>query len=67
MSEKTFYDGIVCTLAALNAHHLDSVYDDVLASCGDIDEIIKSAKKAGAMRWSGLDRYVREQKRKARE
>lgn len=53
-----FLRGATAVLAAMAIHEQDSMYDECVRSIG-ADDLIRQARRDGAMRWSGLDKYVK--------
>jgi hypothetical protein len=54
-----WYRGFTVALVALAPYEEDTIFDDVVENCGDVEALIDRARKDGAMRWSGLSGYVR--------
>ena len=57
--KKTWLWGYICALASLHEFGEDTIFDHVVDSSGEAEALIKQARRAGAMRWSGLSGYVR--------
>jgi len=56
--KQAWYRGFIAALAPLAPFEEDTIYDEVVNTV-DEAELIQQARKDGAMRWSGLSRYVR--------
>jgi hypothetical protein len=61
MTNDEFYRGAICALAALAPFGEDTIYDDVVNTF-DETELIRIARNDGAMKWSGLSKYLRRKK-----
>ena len=59
MTDREWYRGFTVALSVLAAYGEDTIFDDVVDNSGNVEALIKRARKDGAMRWSGLSGYVR--------
>ena len=57
--DRSWLCGYICALVALAPYGDDTIFDDVVEGSGDVNALIKRARRDGAMRWSGLSGYVR--------
>ena len=64
MSDQDFYLGVIAALAAMEPHEQDTIYDEIVNTM-DVSELLKTARKHGHMRWSGLSRYLRRNEEEA--
>lgn len=55
---RAWLRGVTAALAPLAQFGEDTIYDEVVSSVGS-EDVIQQARRDGAMRWSGLSRYVR--------
>ncbi len=62
-----WYRGFTVALAVLCGYGEDTIFDDVVENSGDVEALIKQARKDGAMRWSGLSGYVRRRRLSLRD
>lgn len=59
-----FYDGVIAALGALRGMESPaSVHYHEVARTFDLDELCDRARRTGNMRWAGLDKYMRYQKK----
>ena len=58
--------GYTAALASFSQWGEDTIYDEAVEASGEPDELIRQARKDGAMRWSGLSGYVKRQKENGR-
>lgn len=56
-----FYAGVLSALTIVSAAGQDTCRDEIIAATGE-DDLIRVARKTGAMRWSGMSRWLKEQK-----
>lgn len=53
---QSFYAGVLSALAIVAAHDERTLFDEIVDATGEI-ELVKRARRDGAMRWSGLSKY----------
>ena len=51
-----FFSGILCALAIVSLADYETLYDEIVSSAG-AENLVKTARKKGLMRWSGLTKY----------
>jgi uncharacterized protein (DUF2384 family) len=56
MHKPSFYAGVIAALAVVAEHDEETLFDEIIASVDEI-ALVRAARKAGAMRWSGLSKY----------
>lgn len=54
--DNNFYSGILAALAVVALHDAETIFREIVATANEA-ELIRVARKDGAMRWSGLSRY----------
>ncbi|MBC8485727.1 MAG: hypothetical protein H8D45_06770 [Bacteroidetes bacterium] len=52
----SFYAGVLSALAVVVIFDEQTIFDEIVKEVGE-DELVKTARKDGAMRWSGLSKY----------
>lgn len=60
--QREWIRGYTCALVALAPWGEDTIFDEVVESSGEVEALIKQARRDGAMRGSGLSGYVRRRK-----
>jgi len=55
-SDYDFYRGIIAALAVVANYDEETLFREIVATT-DRAELVKVARKDGAMQWSGLSRY----------
>lgn len=55
---RQFYLGVVAALAIMAIHGQDTIYDEIVEEVG-AEELIKVARRDGALKWSGLSGYLK--------
>lgn len=53
---QSFYAGVLSALAVIANHDERTLFDEIVAATGET-ELVRRARKDGAMRWSGLSKY----------
>ena len=53
---QSFYAGVLSALAIIAIHDERTLFDEIVSTVGET-ELVKTARKDGAMRWSGLSQY----------
>lgn len=61
---RQFYLGVVAALAIMAIHGQDTIYDEIVEEVG-AEELIRVARRDGALKWSGLSDYIRRMKENA--
>ncbi len=56
-----FLSGMLAALAVVSDAEADTIRDEIVATAG-FEDLIRVARKTGSMRWSGMSRYLREEK-----
>jgi hypothetical protein len=56
MHLPSFYAGVLSALAIVATHDERVTFDEIVAATGE-EELVKTARNDGAMKWSGLSRY----------
>ena len=56
MRMASFYAGILTALSVVAQADQRVLFDEIVKQV-DVDALIKTARRDGAMRWSGLSRY----------
>lgn len=56
MHLPSFYAGVLSALAIIAVHDEQVTFDEIVSATGR-DELVKQARRDGAMRWSGLIKY----------
>jgi len=55
MHLPSFYAGVLSALAIVATHDERVTFDEIVAATGE-EELVKTARNDGAMKWSGLSR-----------
>lgn len=53
---SSFYAGVLSALVIVANHDERTLFDEIVDATGET-ELVKRARKDGAMRWSGLSKY----------
>ena len=53
---QSFYAGVLSALAIVALHDERTLFDEIVIAVGETD-LVKTARRTGAMRWSGLSKY----------
>ena len=56
LHEPSFYAGVLSALAIIAVHDEATIFDEIVAATGET-ELVKTARRDGAMRWSGLSQH----------
>jgi len=56
LNEESYNAGVITTLAIIAQFDARTIFDEVVKSVG-AEALVKTARRTGAMRWSGLTRY----------
>ena len=52
----SFYAGVLSALAIVAIHDERTLFDEIVDATGEL-QLVKRARRDGAMRWSGLSKY----------
>ena len=60
-TKDSFLWGMLAALAVVSDAGEDTLRDEIIATAG-AEDLIRVASKTGSMRWSGMSRYLRDEK-----
>jgi rubrerythrin len=59
-NKKSFYSGIISSLAVVRLHNADTIHSEIVALC-DLKELLAHAKAEGEIEFAGLGKYEAQQ------
>lgn len=63
--KNAFLAGILAALAVVSDAGADTIRDEIISTAG-LEDLIRVARETGSMRWSGMSRYLREERANGR-